>query len=70
VTRTPTAEVDPHVDVSLWYVIKGDAGVDLDWDPREFASVRWWPMADLAHADERFDPNTPRFTGKLRSGIG
>jgi 8-oxo-dGTP pyrophosphatase MutT (NUDIX family) len=66
VTRTPTAEVAPHIDVSLWYVIKGEAGVDLDWDHRVFASVRWWPMEALSHADQRFDPHTPRFVGKLR----
>lgn len=70
VTRTPTAEVDPHIDVSLWYVIKGEAGVELDWDHREFASVRWWSMEDLAQAGEGFDPHTPRFIGKLRSRTG
>lgn len=70
VTWTPTVGVVPHIDVSLWYVIKGEAGVDLDWDRREFASVRWWPLADLAHPDERFDPHTWRFVAKLRSRIG
>lgn len=69
VTRTPTVEANPHTDVSLWYVIKGDVNVELDWARREFASVRWWPMGDLARADDRFDPHTPRFIAKLSAGL-
>ena len=67
VTRTPTVEPNPHVDVSLWYVIKGEASVELNWDRGEFASVRWWPTLELAQADARFDPHTPRFIAKLNA---
>lgn len=67
VTRTPTVDANPHIDVSLWYVIKGDANVELDWDRGEFASVRWWPQGDLAQADDRFDPHMPRFIAKLNA---
>jgi 8-oxo-dGTP pyrophosphatase MutT (NUDIX family) len=67
VTRTPTVEANPHIDVSLWYVIKADSTIEPDWDRGEFASVRWWPMAALAQADDRFDPHTPRFIAKLNA---
>jgi hypothetical protein len=54
--------------VSLWYVIKGEAGFELDcWGRREFASAHWWPMEDWAHADGRFDPCAPRFIAKLNA---
>lgn len=70
VTMTATTEVDPHIDVSLWYVIRGEPAADVAWDTREFASVRWWPMAELAHVDDGFDPHTARFIGKLASRLG
>lgn len=69
VTRTPTVEANPHVDVSLWYVVHGDADRDPDWDRREFAGVRWWPIDELAHAVDGFDPHTPRFIAKLETAL-
>jgi 8-oxo-dGTP pyrophosphatase MutT (NUDIX family) len=67
VTRTPTTETNPHIDVSLWYVIKGDESTELNWDRREFASIRWCPIEDLTQTDEQYDPHTARFISKLIS---
>jgi 8-oxo-dGTP diphosphatase len=69
VTRTPTDEPEPHIDVSLWYAIKGDSATELDWDHGEFTNVLWLPMDELASVDRRLDPHTPRFIDKLRSRV-
>jgi 8-oxo-dGTP pyrophosphatase MutT (NUDIX family) len=67
VTVTTTVGLDAgHVDVSLWYVCRGDATSPIHPDPREFASARWWDLDALATADPaRFDPHLPRFVAKL-----
>jgi 8-oxo-dGTP pyrophosphatase MutT (NUDIX family) len=69
VTVTPTVD-GGHTDVSLWYVISGNAQSPIRLDPREFAGGRWWTVAELDSADPaRFDPHFGRFTAKLRSAI-
>jgi 8-oxo-dGTP diphosphatase len=39
-TVTPTNEDVPHTDVSLWYTLAHDSCEPLDWDRREFKSIR------------------------------
>ncbi len=65
-TWTQTVGANSHIDVSLWYLLHGEADRELDWDRREFASVRWWsPDEVLSMAANRFDPNIARFIVKL-----
>jgi 8-oxo-dGTP diphosphatase len=67
VTQTTTVGNDAgHVDVSLWYVCRADAGEPIDPDPGEFRATRWWSLAELPTADPAgFDPHLPRFVAKL-----
>lgn len=62
-TVTTTVGHCPHVDVSLWHVIRGDSTRDYPLDPGEFEYGRWWDL------DSRrlpaTDPHMPRFIRKL-----
>ena len=62
VTQTVGA-VARHVDVSLWFVLHGDAAQPLWFDEAEFHGVRWFALDDLPLA--RCDPHLPRFVAKL-----
>jgi len=69
-TVTPTNDAISHLDVSLWFVLRGARKAQLNPDPREFKDVRWF------HLDEqrdwpasRYDPEMYRFAGKLRSAL-
>ncbi|MDP3339865.1 NUDIX hydrolase [Frigidibacter sp.] len=52
-----------HVDVSLWFVLKGCRGQPLDFDHSEFHEVRWFHRDALPL--DRMEPNLLRFMGKL-----
>ncbi|HEY2549537.1 MAG TPA: NUDIX hydrolase [Streptosporangiaceae bacterium] len=68
-TVTRTAGAGRHTDVSLWYVISGNASSPIRLDDREFAGGRWWAPAELQSADPAmFDPHLGRFLAKIRSG--
>jgi 8-oxo-dGTP diphosphatase len=55
-----------HTDVSLWYVVAGDAEAAVAGDFREFAGWRWWTFDEVLAADRAvLDPHLPRFTAKL-----
>jgi 8-oxo-dGTP pyrophosphatase MutT (NUDIX family) len=64
VTVTPTVgSVARHVDVSLWYVLRGDAG-RLPWyDAGEFYQVAWFALDALPR--DRCEPHLARFAAKL-----
>jgi 8-oxo-dGTP diphosphatase len=66
VTITPTVgSVMRHVDVSLWYVLRGDAR-QLPWfDAGEFHQVAWFDLDALPLT--RCDPHLARFAAKLRA---
>jgi 8-oxo-dGTP diphosphatase len=69
-TVTRTAGADSHTDVSLWYLISGNARSPISLDPREFAGGRWWTAAELESADPAlFDPHLGRFLTKIRLGF-
>jgi 8-oxo-dGTP diphosphatase len=60
-----------HTDVSLWYVLEGDAGTPLAGDTRELAGWRWWTFDEVLAADPAvLDPHLPRFTAKLARVLG
>lgn len=57
-----------HTDVSLWYVLLGDANVIPVYDTAEFYGVAWFPLTDLPYP--RTDPHLARFVAKLQgSGL-
>jgi 8-oxo-dGTP pyrophosphatase MutT (NUDIX family) len=51
-----------HIDVSLWYLLRSERTVELEFDAREFYSVRWF------HKDQvpldRTDKDMGRFLQK------
>lgn len=62
VTRT-VGTTAGHTDVSLWYLLRGDAARDLAFDREEFNSVRWFDLDSLPL--ERSDPHCERFAAKI-----
>lgn len=52
-----------HIDVSLWYLLHGDASQEIQFDAGEFHTVRWFAVDDLPH--DRCDPHLRRFAAKL-----
>jgi 8-oxo-dGTP pyrophosphatase MutT (NUDIX family) len=71
VTQTKTVGQDAgHVDVSLWYVLRGSTTMEFSPDLAEFVAVRWWTFDEIAAASaEMFDPHLPRFVDKLRRDL-
>ncbi|MBB5917332.1 8-oxo-dGTP pyrophosphatase MutT (NUDIX family) [Nocardia transvalensis] len=63
VTVTTTVGAHPHVDVSLWHVVRGDRSRDYPLDPAEFAYGRWWDLDP--YGLPATDPHLPRFLRKL-----
>jgi 8-oxo-dGTP diphosphatase len=63
-TTTETVGISAgHSDVSLWYVINADRRLELQFDPAEFHSVRWFHSSDVPVS--RSDPHLQRFLRKL-----
>lgn len=72
-TRTPVlnvGETEGHVDVSLWFAFAGSTGERLEPDLDEFASTRWWSVAEIRDdPDTRFEVNLPRFLTALQAAL-
>jgi 8-oxo-dGTP pyrophosphatase MutT (NUDIX family) len=65
-TATRTREQGRHVDVSLWYVLRGREGDITSFDEEEFTAVRWLsPDEVLAEPVDTLDPHLHRFARKL-----
>lgn len=62
VTRT-LGSTGQHTDVSLWYVLSGDASRKLQFDSGEFSSVRWFAPDEIPY--DRAEPHLKRFLSKL-----
>lgn len=62
-TVTHTRGPDRHIDVSLWYVVKGDRNAAYAFDRGEYRSLRWVPFDDLPPPSET-DPELHRFAAK------
>ncbi|MGY0497394.1 NUDIX domain-containing protein [Nocardia sp. FBN12] len=61
---TPTVgKTAGHVDVSLWFVARGDRADQYDLDPDEFVGGRWWDLDP--HGLPESDPHLGRFIRKL-----
>ncbi len=52
-----------HTDVSIWYALKGNRKIFLDFDKSEFHSVRWFHKNDIPF--DRTDPELKHFLNKL-----
>jgi 8-oxo-dGTP pyrophosphatase MutT (NUDIX family) len=67
ITVTQTVNGNVHTDVSLWYVIKGDSKVVLDFDRREMNGYGWYTFDEVLKMDiSGIDPHMHRFTRKLQ----
>lgn len=51
-----------HVDVSLWFALKGNRAQPLDFDRSEFHGIGWFHRSDLPF---NRDPNLHRFMQKI-----
>ncbi|UFS98201.1 NUDIX hydrolase [Nocardia huaxiensis] len=63
VTVTDVPFPEPHVDISLWHVIRGDRTAPYALDQSEFEDGRWWDLDDPDLPES--DPHLPRFLAKL-----
>lgn len=69
VTETVGDPDERHVDVSLWYLLRGSRQDTFVLDPRELAGVGWWTREEVSAADPCcFDPHLGRFLAKLDDG--
>ncbi len=57
-----------HIDVSIWYALKGDRSKDILYDPAEFYGVRWFHRDSIPL--HRTDPEMKRFLTKLYTAAG
>lgn len=63
-TSTITVGLTPgHCDVSLWYLLKGDANLSLKYDRNEFRQVTWFDIKQIPYS--KSEPNLKRFMGKI-----
>ncbi|HEU5085882.1 MAG TPA: NUDIX hydrolase [Roseiflexaceae bacterium] len=56
-----------HTDISLWYVVRGDAAQRLWYDPAEFHDVAWFAVDAVPLP--RADPHMGRFLAKLSHAL-
>ncbi|MEM7734312.1 MAG: NUDIX domain-containing protein [Deinococcota bacterium] len=52
-----------HTDVSLWYVMHGQASQPLQYDVNEFSDMQWFALNDVPL--DTSDPHMARFLDKL-----
>ncbi|MFI6275054.1 NUDIX hydrolase [Streptomyces sp. NPDC050988] len=65
-TITRTRGQGRHTDVSLWYVLRADAGSVVTFDEDEFSAIKWLSLSQvLAEPGDTLDPHMHRFTRKL-----
>ena len=56
-----------HIDISLWYVLRGDSRQALQYDREEFDQIAWFPLDRLPLT--RSDPHVARFAAKLVAAL-
>jgi 8-oxo-dGTP pyrophosphatase MutT (NUDIX family) len=54
-----------HIDVSLWYVMRGREGDSYIFDPEEFYSIKWFSLEEIPY--EKSDRHMGRFIQKLKT---
>lgn len=66
VTQTETVGLTAgHIDVSLWYVLKGVAETQYSYDRGEFLELKWFALDDIPY--EESDPHMKRFVDKMNN---
>ncbi len=64
-TVTTTVGLTPkHVDVSLWYLLKGSCQLDYKFDPGEFNTIKWFGLDEIPYT--KSDPAMKRFIHKIQ----
>ncbi|MFE3190680.1 NUDIX domain-containing protein [Nocardia sp. NPDC059240] len=66
-TITTVTKPARHVDVSLWYILRGSQSHPYTLDPGEFDGGTWWPLAPEPLPAS--DPHLTRFTRKLANAL-
>lgn len=65
-TSTLTQGLQPgHIDVSLWYILKGDSHQEYTFDAQEFHTIRWFSFEEIPY--EKAEPHMKRFISKLKT---
>lgn len=55
-----------HMDVSLWYVLRGDSKAPINYQKEEFNGYKWFDYQELLKMPiEKLDAQMHRFTKKL-----
>ncbi len=60
---TTVGSIDPHTDISLWYVLRVNREDYLNFDADEFYQIRWFDWNEIPY--ERTDPHMKRFVDKI-----
>ena len=64
ITATTTVgQTAGHIDVSLWYLVRGNRSQEIKFDRDEFTQVQWFSRDDVPY--ERVEPELGRFIAKL-----
>lgn len=59
-----------HVDVSLWYLLRGNIHEFINFDRGEFNDIEWFTFDEILGSDAViFDPHLQRFTRKLMQSL-
>lgn len=70
ITQTNTIGQGNHLDVSLWYIVKGDSREDLWFDTREMNGYRWLSLDKVLATDiTLLDPQLHRFINKMKQHL-
>ncbi len=66
-TVTKTVNINAgHMDVSLWYLLRGDSTKKLRYDSSEFNGYKWLTIEEVLRTDiSTLDPHMHRFVKKL-----
>lgn len=56
-------DASPHTDVSLWYLVEGNAEANYSFDEQEFHQIQWFSLSDLPTSQTA--PQLSRFRKKF-----
>ena len=56
-----------HIDVNLWYVLKGNSNILYEFDQTEFNTVDWFNLDSIVY--EKSEKNMKRFIDKLKKQL-
>lgn len=63
-----TGILGEHMDVSLWYILTGDADQEIRFSPGEFTGYQWLNFDEILQTDlQKLDRHMHRFVQKMSS---